>query len=212
MTLSETGQELVASRRHMKSQITRRIFVNLWATAAGAAAAPALMARMTAAGTTAARDADASGRLRGAQSTGSAAENDRLQSEFLLDLVLDTQAAHTVGSIGLNRVIVPVSGGTFEGPKLKGTVVAPGGDWIVTRPDGSSVLDVRLVLQTDDAQNIYVTWRGISYTPQGGRQYARILPMFETGAAKYSWLNNVVTVGVHRPMPGKVAYHVYRIL
>ena len=75
-----------------------------------------------------------------------------------------------------------------------------------------SVLDVRLVLQTDDAQKIFVTWRGISYTPQGASQYARILPVFETGAAKYSWLNNILAVGVHRPMPGKVAYHVYRIL
>jgi hypothetical protein len=36
--------------------------------------------------------------------------------------------------------------------------------------------------------------------------------MFETGAAKYAWLNNIVSVGVNRPMPGKVAYRVYRIL
>ena len=78
--------------------------------------------------------------------------------------------------------------------------------------DGSSVLDVRLVLQTDDAQKIYVTWRGISYTPPGRTQYARSAPVFETGAAKYIWLNNIVSVGVHRPMPGKVAYRIYRIL
>jgi hypothetical protein len=57
-----------------------------------------------------------------------------------------------------------------------------------------------------------MTWRGISYTPQGGTQYARILPLFETGAAPYVWLNNLVAVGVYRPMPGKIAYRVYRIL
>jgi hypothetical protein len=73
-------------------------------------------------------------------------------------------------------------------------------------------LDVRLVLQTDDAQKISMTWRGISYTPPGGTQYARILPLFETGAAKYDWLNHLVAVGVNRPMPGKVAYRIYRIL
>jgi hypothetical protein len=71
---------------------------------------------------------------------------------------------------------------------------------------------LRIVLQTDDAQKILMTWHGISYTPQGGTHYARILPVFETGAAKYVWLNNIVAVGVHRPMPGKVAYRVYRIL
>jgi hypothetical protein len=71
---------------------------------------------------------------------------------------------------------------------------------------------VRIVMQTDDAEKVYVTWRGISYTPPGGMQYARIPPLFATGATKCVWLNNIVAVGVHRPMPGKVAYRVYQIL
>jgi hypothetical protein len=135
-----------------------------------------------------------------------------LKSELLIDLALDTQPANNIGSPGVSRVIVPVSGGTFEGPKLKGTVVGPGGDWIVRRPDGSSVLDVRIILQTDDGQKIYMTYRGISFTPQGAAQYWRIVPVFETGAEKYAWLNNIVSVGVHRVMPGKVAYRIFQIL
>lgn len=137
--------------------------------------------------------------------------DEKLQSELLMDLILDTQPAHNVGSIGVNRVIVPVSGGTYEGPKLKGTVL-PGGDWISRRPDGSSVLDVRIILQTDDAQKIYMQYRGISYTPKDGAQYWRIVPVFETGAEKYIWINNIVAVGVHRALPGKVAYRIYQIL
>ena len=54
-------------------------------------------------------------------------EDEKLQSQFLLDLTLETQPPSTVSA---GRLIVPVSGGTFEGPKLKGTIVAPGGDWI----------------------------------------------------------------------------------
>jgi hypothetical protein len=57
-----------------------------------------------------------------------------------------------------------------------------------------------------------MTYRGISVTPAGGAQYWRIVPIFETGAEKYTWLNNIVAVGVHRTMPGKVAYRVYQIL
>jgi hypothetical protein len=148
----------------------------------------------------------------GAQPTTAAGDEDTLKSEFLLDLVLDTQPANNVGSPGVNRVIVPVSGGTFTGPKLKGAVVGPGGDWILRRPDGSSILDVRIILQTDDNQKIYMTYRGISITPPGGTQYWRIVPVFETGAEKYAWLNNIVAVGVHRTMPGKVAYRIYQIL
>lgn len=80
------------------------------------------------------------------------------------------------------------------------------------RPDGSSVLDVRVVLRTDDEQGISMTSRGIGYTPPGGTLYARILPMFETGSTKYAWLNDIVSVGVYRKKLGKIAYRVYQIL
>jgi hypothetical protein len=66
--------------------------------------------------------------------------------------------------------------------------------------------------QTDDAQNIYMSWRGIAHPQQGGALYARTTPLFETAAAKYAWLNNVVAVGVYRPGKGKIAYRVYQIL
>lgn len=137
-----------------------------------------------------------------------AGEDDKLQSEFLLDLTLEAQAPRRVA----DRLIVAVSGGTFAGPRLKGTILSPSGDWIVQRPDGSRLLDVRLLLQTDDEQTIYMSWRGIAYTPPGAGLIARILPAFETSAPKYTWLNSVVAVGVYRGVSGKVAYRVYRIL
>jgi uncharacterized protein DUF3237 len=91
-------------------------------------------------------------------------------------------------------------------------VVGPGGGWIVVRSDGSSVLDIRVLLQTDDAQKICMTCRGIAYRQPGGTLYAQILPVFGTAAAKYVWLNNGVAVGLYRPVPGKVAYRIFRIL
>jgi len=139
-------------------------------------------------------------------------EGDKLQSEFLFDLNLETETPQNLGSAGGGRLIVPVSGGTFAGHGLKGTVVPPGGDWIVQRPDGSRILDVRILLQTDDGQKIYMSWRGIAYAPPGGALFARIVPLFETAAPKYAWLNNVVAVGVYRPDLGKIAYRIYRIL
>jgi hypothetical protein len=190
----------------MRHVMTRRAFAKLSTAAAGAAAAPALTIGNVVALSSVATDVSATSP--GAQAPARTAENTNLQSELLFDMVLETQPAHTVGP---DLVIVPVSGGVFEGPGLKGRVVGPGGDWIVQR-HGSSVLDVRLVLQTDDAEKISMTWRGISHTPPGGAQYARILPLFETGAEKYAWLNHLVAVGVHQPMAGKVAYRVYRIL
>jgi hypothetical protein len=142
--------------------------------------------------------------------------NQKPELQYLMEVALDLQGVgkgtHVVGFPGGERVTVAVTGGTFEGPKLKGTVLTPGGDWLVRRPDGSSVLDVRVTLQTDDAQLIYMSYRGIMYTPKGGTQYWRTIPMFETGAEKYSWLNQIVCVGVGVPTPGKAVYRVFQVL
>ncbi|HXI85933.1 MAG TPA: DUF3237 domain-containing protein, partial [Parvularculaceae bacterium] len=109
-------------------------------------------------------------------------------------------------------VVIQVSGGSFEGPALKGTVVAPSGDWQRWRSDGSKLLDIRLLLMTDDDQPINMTARGLHWQPKDGPVYVRILPMFEAGAGKYAWLNHIVSVGVYHPMPGKVVYRIFRIL
>jgi len=123
--------------------LTRRTFAKLSAAAAATAVGPILAGRRLAASVT--------------------PQDDSLQSEFLIDLTLEAQSPHEVGGAGGGRLVVPVAGGTFQGPRMKGTVITPSGDWILERPDGSRVLDVRLLLQTDDAQTIYVSWRGIAY-------------------------------------------------
>jgi hypothetical protein len=142
-----------------------------------------------------------------------AAQEVKLESEFLFDLTIETRApVARVGLPGRERLIVEVLGGTFSGPALKGTLKGPSGDWIEQRGDGSSALDVRLLMQTDDGGDIYTSWRGISYMPPGGPQYARILPLFETRASRYEWLNHIVSVGVYQPAAGHIGYRVFRIL
>jgi uncharacterized protein DUF3237 len=131
-----------------------------------------------------------------------------LKSEFLMDIILDVAAPQILGT----RRIVPVTGGTFEGPKLKGIALGGGADWILVRPDGVSELNVRVTLRTDDDQLIYLTYRGLLFTPKGGEQYWRTTPIFETGAAKYDWLTKIIAVGVGKTVPGKAAYSIYQIL
>jgi hypothetical protein len=104
-----------------------------------------------------------------------------------VDLVFNVGTPLNLGT----RQIVPVTGGTFNGPRLKGTAVTGGGDWIQRRPDGVSMLNVRATLRTDDEQLIYITYDGILYVPTGAPatdRYWRITPKFETGSAKYEWL------------------------
>jgi hypothetical protein len=131
-----------------------------------------------------------------------------LKTEFLMDIILDVTTPQNLGT----RLIVPVTGGTFEGPKLKGTALGGGADWILVRPDGASELNVRVTLRTDDEALIYLTYRGLRFTPKGGELYWRTTPIFETNAAKYEWLTRIIAVGVGKNVPGKAAYSIYHVL
>jgi hypothetical protein len=109
------------------------------------------------------------------------------------------------------RVIVAVTGGSFEGPKLKGTIISNSGcDWVTRRADGSLRLDVRLTLQTADGAAIYMAYNGIG-KPQDGGNVLRTAPLFETGDDRYAWLNSVQAIGVGTSGQGSVTYDVYAL-
>ncbi|HEX7967166.1 MAG TPA: DUF3237 domain-containing protein [Stellaceae bacterium] len=126
--------------------------------------------------------------------------------------------------LGERRVAV-VAGGSFEGPKLNGTVEEGGSDWILARPDGALQLDVRLTLKTQDGQLIGMTYRGFRHGPAAvidrlnrgesvdpSEYYFRIAPFFETSSEKYGWLNRIVAVGLGHRLPEGPVYRVFEVL
>lgn len=137
-----------------------------------------------------------------------AADSIPVEHLFTLSVVAATGDAYQVhkGPAG-RRIIAAVSGGTFSGPKLSGTI-APltGGDWVTVRPDKSLRLDVRLVLLTDDDATIYMYYGGILVDGK-----ARTAPYFETGDERYAWLNNVQAVGIGSIGPSGPTYEVYAL-
>ena len=123
------------------------------------------------------------------------------------------------------RRIAKVTGGSFAGPELNGTVLPGGGDWLLLRADGALQLDVRMTLQTDDDALIYMTYRGIRHGPADIMEalnkgedidpadyYFRIAPFFETGAQKYDWLNRILAIGNGHRLPSGPVYEVHQIL
>lgn len=124
------------------------------------------------------------------------------------------------------RRIAPILGGSFEGPKLRGTVLESGGsDWLLYRPDGATQLDVRLALKTDDGHLIGMTYRGIRHGDpaimarlnrgepvEPDSYYFRIAPFFETASDKYGWLNRIVAVGLGHREPAGPIYRVFEVL
>jgi hypothetical protein len=89
--------------------------------------------------------------------------------------------------------IFPVTGGSFEGERIRGKVLAGGADWVTKRVDDVLELDLRVTLETDDGAMIYMTFTGVR---DDAHQYFRTLPRFETSAPQYAFLNRLLAVGI----------------
>ena len=147
------------------------------------------------------------------------------QLEFLYEISAYLESPIAIGENPHgNRQIAPVAGGSFEGPRLQGKVLPGGADWLLIRPDGVGEIDARVTLQTDDGALIYVTYRGyftkvLELIPRwmAGEQipheeyYFVITPYFETSAAQYAWLQQVVAIGLGSLIPGGVSYQVFAV-
>jgi hypothetical protein len=123
------------------------------------------------------------------------------------------------------RSIIPVTGGDFEGPRLRGKVLSGGGDWLLLRDDGVLELDLRVTLETDDHALIHMTFQGLRHGPPDviaalGRgevidpasYYFRTLPRFETSTERYAYLNRIITVGVGEVRPDGAIHNIDEIL
>ena len=139
---------------------------------------------------------------------GDQSETQDLRSELLMEMELEIAIGRSLGSCQ----VAPITGGIFEGPRLRGTALAGGGNWLIHRPDGISELNVRCTLQTDDAQLISMWYRGLVHAAAGGEQHVRTTPVFDTASSTYGWLNRIIAVGVARQILGKATYRVYEIL
>jgi len=94
------------------------------------------------------------------------------------------------------RLTFPITGGTFEGDRLRGKVLAGGDDWAIKRADGVIELDLRVTLETDDGVLVHMTFEGIRDDAAPGAPYFRTLPRFEAPKGKYTFLNEMLAVGV----------------
>ncbi len=149
-----------------------------------------------------------------------------IRTRHLFTIRLAAGGSQPIGATPVgDRRIGLVSGGSFEGGRLRGTVLPGGADWIIARPDGATALDVRVVLQTDDGAAIGLTYRGLRHGPpdvmarvaagepvDAGSYYFRTVGNFETAAPKYDWLNRIWAVGTGERLPEGPAYELFEVL
>ena len=76
--------------------------------------------------------------------------------EFIFAAHVTVDPALDLGDVGKGRRrIVPITGGDFSGPQMRGQVLPGGADWQVLRSDGTAELEARYTLRTDDGVLIY---------------------------------------------------------
>ena len=143
---------------------------------------------------------------------------------FQMKATVDAPVEITPMPIGTRRVFA-VTGGTFEGERLRGTVLPPGGEWFLDAGEGFGQVDVRLMLRTDDDVPIYMRYSGImdfneavgeklasgKSTEYGDNKFLTHV-RFECGDSRYAWLATTVAVGEGRMHPDCVEYAVYELV
>ena len=121
------------------------------------------------------------------------------------------------------RTTVQVTGGAFEGPRLRGRLVG-GADWLITRSDGVTELDLRLTLETDDGALINMQSFGLRQGPAAvleaiargetvdpASYYFRTQVRFDTAAAQYAFLNKLLAVATGDRKPTGPVYSIYEL-
>ena len=122
------------------------------------------------------------------------------QLEFALQLKVTLGETYSCGDTQHGRrTVIPITGGTFEGPNIKGTIINGGADYQLANAEGRTELEAIYSIKTDDGIYIHVRNRGIicNAKDENGNPsfYFRAAPQFEAPSnSKYAWLNNALFV------------------
>ena len=135
------------------------------------------------------------------------AQTTEIKTEYLMTYVAPLDAANPIDSSLLIFNVKP-TGGWAKGPRISGTFIQPGGDWLRVMPSGTLRLDVRATLKTDDGALIYISYNGIlQHSAESAEKmnkgellttkdipYFITAPTFQTSSPKYAWLNSVQAI------------------
>ena len=150
-----------------------------------------------------------------------------MNTRLLMTLHVNVATPQNIGAAphGTRRT-VPLSGGNFDGPRLRGTVLSGGSaDWLLLRADGVLEMDLRITLQTDDGALISMKSFGLRHGPPDviaaiGRgetvdpatYYFRTTPRFETAHPAYMYLNRHVFVASGDRRAAGPIYTIHEVL
>jgi hypothetical protein len=120
------------------------------------------------------------------------------------------------------RRIIPITGGTIRGPRIKAELLNGGWDWNLSRSDGASSVEAAYYMKTDDGVLIRIVNTGVggggappADAGDGERFFMFTHPSFEAPAGKYDWLNRAMfvgTLGARKDARNAVLIRVFRLV
>src|SRR5579872_1238932 len=148
-----------------------------------------------------------------------------IATEFLFSIELEVPVLALGETPYGTRRIARFAGGSFDGPRLRGKVLPGGGGWMLLRRDSLLDIEVRIVLETDDQQMIYMHWKGLRHGLEDvierlnrgenvdpASYYFRTTPYFETGSEKYGWMNRMCSIATGSRKAGERTLEVFQVL
>jgi len=122
------------------------------------------------------------------------------------------------------RRVVGISGGTVQGPKLKGRILPGGADWQIIRKDGAADIQARYIIETDRGARVVVDSKGLRHGPpevlerlargdkvDPAQYYFRTAMRFETGDKELDWLNRILALARGERSARSVRLDVYEV-
>lgn len=119
----------------------------------------------------------------------------QLEADLVFELNVEVGEVQEVGKTpkGFLRLI-PITGGTFSGPQIRGKVISGGYDWNTALNDDMAHVFAKYALQTDDGVFISVENEGyLDFRAQNS--VIKTTPRFQVADGKYDWLRSGVFVG-----------------
>ena len=146
--------------------------------------------------------------------------------EFAFELQVTVALPMELGpTAGGRRRVIPITGGTFQGPRLSGRIVPGGADWQVVREDGMAELTARYTIEAADGTLIGVLNRGIRRGPpevlrklaagepvDPSSYYFRTAFQFEPPDGPHAWLSQSIFVGAGERRAAAVLIRVFELV
>lgn len=145
----------------------------------------------------------------------------KLEFVYECDATL-TPAVEMGKTVEGQRRIIPITGGTIRGPRIRAQLLNGGWDWNLSRSDGASSVEAAYYMKTDDEVLIRIVNKGVSSgeprqppAANGEVFFMFTHPEFEAPVGKYDWLNRgmfVGTLGARKDARNAVLIRVFQLI